>query len=56
MLYLNDGFTGGDLIFQDTVVEPKPGKLFVFKNAENLHYVNKVEGKERFVLSFWYHI
>ena len=56
MLYLNDGFTGGDLIFQDRVVEPKPGKLFVFKNAENLHYVNKVEGSERFALSFWYHI
>ena len=56
MLYLNDGFTGGDLIFQDRVVEPKPGKLFVFKNAENLHYVNRVEGSERFALSFWYPI
>ena len=56
MLYLNDGFTGGNLIFQDRVVEPRPGKLFIFKNAENLHYVNKVEGSERFALSFWYHI
>ena len=56
MLYLNDGFTGGNLIFKDIFVEPKPGRLFIFKNSENLHYVNKVEGSERFVLSFWYHI
>ena len=26
------------------------------KNAENLHYVNRVEGSERFAFSFWYHI
>ena len=54
MLYLNEGFGGGNLIFEDLVVEPKPGKLIIFSNTEDLHYVNKVEGLERFALSFWY--
>jgi hypothetical protein len=54
MLYLNDGFEGGNLIFQDLVVEPEPGKLIIFSNTEDLHYVNRVEGSERFALSFWY--
>ena len=54
MLYLNEGFEGGNLIFEDLVVEPEAGKLIIFSNTKDLHYVNKVEGSERFVLSFWY--
>ena len=34
--------------------KPEIGKLIVFSNSQYLHYVSKVEGDERFVLSFWY--
>ena len=54
MLYLNDDFDGGYTIFEHLEVKPEVGKLIVFSNAYYLHYVNKVEGSERFVLSFWY--
>jgi len=36
------------------VVKPEPGKLIIFENAKKLHYVDMVEGSERFALSFWY--
>ena len=54
MLYLNDDFTGGSTCFEDFEVKPEIGKLIVFSNSQYLHYVSKVEGVERFVLSFWY--
>ena len=54
MLYLNDDFTGGFTCFEDFEVKPEIGKLIVFSNSQYLHYVSKVEGVERFVLSFWY--
>ena len=40
--------------FEDFEVKPEPGKLIIFSNSQYLHYVSKVEGDERFVLSFWY--
>ena len=55
MLYLNNDFEGGNLIFQDRVVKPEPGKLIIFENTKNLHYVDKVEDSERYALSFWYY-
>ena len=54
MLYLNDDFDGGHTVFEHLEVKPEVGKLIVFSNSYYLHYVNKVEGAERFVLSFWY--
>ena len=54
MLYLNDDFDGGYTVFEHLEVKPEVGKLIVFSNSYYLHYVNKVEGAERFVLSFWY--
>ena len=55
MLYLNDNFEGGNLIFENKMVKPEPGKLIIFENTKNLHYVDKVEGSERYALSFWYY-
>ena len=54
MLYLNNDFDGGNLIFKDLTVKPEPGKLIIFSNTEDLHYVNRVDKSERYVLSFWY--
>ena len=54
MLYLNDDFDGGCTVFEHLEVKPEVGKLIIFSNAHYLHYVNRVEGAERFVLSFWY--
>ena len=54
MLYLNNNFSGGRTCFEDFEVKPEPGKLIIFSNSQYLHYVSKVEGDERFVLSFWY--
>ena len=54
MLYLNNDFDGGNLIFKDLTVKPDTGKLIIFSNTENLHYVNRVDKSERYVLSFWY--
>ena len=45
---------GGCTCFEDFEVKPEPGKLIIFSNSQYLHYVSKVEGDERFVLSFWY--
>ena len=55
MLYLNNNFQGGNLIFENQIVKPEPGKLIIFENTKNLHYVDKVEGSERYALSFWYY-
>ena len=53
MLYLNNNFSGGHTCFENFEVKPEPGKLIIFSNSHYLHYVNKVESAERFVLSFW---
>ena len=54
MLYLNDDFEGGSTVFDHMDVKPETGKLIVFSNSQYLHHVSKVEGNERYVLSFWY--
>jgi hypothetical protein len=54
MLYLNDDFEGGHTLFEQYDIKPEVGKLIVFSNSQLLHYVSKVEDRERFVLSFWY--
>ena len=54
MLYLNDDFEGGSTVFDHMDVKPETGKIIVFSNSQYLHHVSKVEGNERYVLSFWY--
>ena len=54
MLYLNDDFSGGHTGFENFKLVPKIGQLCIFSNSQFKHHVTKVEGAERFVLSFWY--
>lgn len=55
VFYLNNSFTGGNLIFNDLdiVIDPIPGRLVVFPSSY-LHSVSKIESGTRFVISkFW---
>ena len=52
VLYLNDGYSGGKIEFQNGVsLKPKKGMLVYFNNNE-LHRVKKCVGA-RFTLSLW---
>jgi hypothetical protein len=54
VLYLNDGYTGGELIFEHKPIEfaPKKGTLIVFPASEEYsHAVKQVTGKDRIVYS-----
>lgn len=57
LLYLSDGYTGGELVFNKKNVSISPNKRSVYTFAgggENTHSVNKVEGGYRYVLvAFW---
>ncbi len=52
LLYLNDGFKGGALVFDDLGVEfnPSPGKLIIFYSKYE-HHVTMLEGKPRYTIS-----
>lgn len=52
LLYLNDGFEGGALVFDDLDIEfnPTAGKLFIFYSKYK-HHVTMLKGKERYTLS-----
>jgi hypothetical protein len=52
LLYLNDGFNGGALVFDDLNIEfnPTAGKLFMFYSKYK-HHVTMLSGKERYTLS-----
>jgi len=52
LLYLNDGFEGGDLVFDDLDItfSPTAGKLFIFYSKYK-HHVTTLSGKERYTLS-----
>jgi len=52
--YLNDDFTGGEIIVSDTVVQPEKGKLLYFDNGQLAHKVNKIITGDRFTLAGWY--
>lgn len=54
VLYFNDDYEGGELIFEHKPVEikPKKGSLMVFPATEEYsHAVKKVSGKDRYVFS-----
>ena len=52
LLYLNEGFEGGDLVFDDLDItfSPTAGKLFIFYSKYK-HHVTMLSGKERYTLS-----
>ena len=57
LAYLNDDFTGGELVFpdRDVVIAPKPGLLVAFpSNHEFAHAVPKVLSGKRYSLPVWF--
>jgi hypothetical protein len=57
LVYLNDTFTGGELVFpdRDVVIVPKPGLLVAFpSNHEFVHAVPKVLRGKRYSLLNWF--
>ena len=49
MVYLNDGFEGGETLFQDTTVEPERGMALVFAHGY-LHEGGEVFAGRKYVL------
>jgi len=61
ILYLNEGFAGGNFLFADpdksikAELEAKPGRLVAFYNGiDNLHGVKAVTSGRRCALAMWY--
>src|SRR5215472_3557367 len=57
LVYLNDNFTGGELVFPDlnAVIIPKPGLLVAFPSNHNfVHAVPKVLYGKRYSLPVWF--
>jgi hypothetical protein len=57
LAYLNDNFTGGELVFpdRDVVIIPKPGLLVGFpSNHKFVHAVPKVLSGKRYSLLVWF--
>ena len=57
LVYLNDNFTGGELVFpdRDVVIIPKPGLLVGFpSNHKFVHAVPKVLSGKRYSLLVWF--
>lgn len=60
ILYLNDGFVGGNTRFKETdfgpyrEVAPQAGKLIAFDVAMNAHSVSKLVSGKRYVLNMWF--
>jgi len=57
LVYLNDNFTGGELVFpdRDVVIIPKPGLLVAFpSNHKFVHAVRKVLSGKRYSLLVWF--
>jgi hypothetical protein len=57
LAYLNDDFTGGELVFpdRDLVIAPKPGLLAGFpSNHKFVHAVPKVLSGKRYSLPVWF--
>jgi predicted 2-oxoglutarate/Fe(II)-dependent dioxygenase YbiX len=57
LVYLNDNFTGGELVFPDgdVVIIPKPGLLVAFpSNHKFVHAVPKVLCGKRYSLPVWF--
>jgi hypothetical protein len=59
LAYLNDNFTGGELVFPDlgVVIVPKPGLLVGFpSNHQFVHAVPNVLSGKRYSLPVWFSV
>lgn len=54
ILYLNDNFKGGILSVNDTVINPKKGRLVAFNGARMYHSVSKITEGSRYTVATWY--
>lgn len=59
ILYLNDNYEGGELVFTEKNISIKPNSrsVYIFRGiGENVHKVNNIIGNDRYALvSFWKH-
>ena len=55
IVYLNNDYSGGELVLDGNIIKPDLGELIIFNNGKILHSVNKVVG-ERYTLSTWFKI
>jgi predicted 2-oxoglutarate/Fe(II)-dependent dioxygenase YbiX len=56
VIYLNDDYEGGELIFphRDVKIKPKAGTFIGFPgNRHYMHGVNEVIGSDRYTFSVW---
>lgn len=49
VVFLNDEYGGGNLIFDNVIIKPKRGQLVYFCGSEG-HYVSKVTNGDRYTL------
>lgn len=49
VVFLNDDYEGGDLVFDNITIKPKKGQLIYFHGTEG-HYVSSVMGGDRYTL------
>ena len=55
IIFLNDNFQGGHLIFSDgIIVYPKKGRAVFFDGPNLEHEVNKNEDGDRYILAGWF--
>jgi hypothetical protein len=58
ILYLNDNYEGGELVFtkKNVSIKPNSRSVYIFRGIGNAHKVNKIVGNDRYALvSFWKH-
>lgn len=49
IIFLNDNFSGGELIYENVVVTPKVGQL-LYTSGDEPHYVKRVNEGDRYTL------
>tara|TARA_B100000214_G_C23780044_1_gene540883 strand:- start:204 stop:656 length:453 start_codon:yes stop_codon:yes gene_type:complete len=55
IIFLNDNFRGGQLIFTDgIIIQPKKGRVVFFDGPHLEHKVNKNIDGERYILAGWF--
>jgi len=55
VIYLNDGFEGGQTFFEDgTIIEPVAGKALFFDGKNLMHGVNQHTKGDRYIIACWF--
>ena len=58
VIYLNDDYLGGDIVFpnQNVTIKPKAGSLLLFPSSEPyVHHPHKIDGGVKYIVPlFWY--